>query len=327
MLGLRRCRPQGVLCEEIVTFLLAGYRNRIGASKSARRAPFGRNPRHPARRDELWFDRRPALAFCLSMIPRVTPEGMLFGKPDSTFPDHAQEPCCGSATPYRITSTRQDRSDIGRKGGLQSRSPRLCRNVTTCRITTAARGRARIVARPLIARATPDDFRADRCRGSRSRRQHCGHAGARADPRRDGGIDPPCRGACRRRRGARASATSRRAILGELAGAIALDPPCADRGEGRDRPSDTRNAAARTSPRAPRHHAGSPNWSHRRSRSETSRSSSMAAKSARSRSSANPATKSPSSGKMRPRSRARSYCSMWRWSESSTCCSAACSAR
>jgi hypothetical protein len=48
-------------------------------------------------RDELWFDRHPALAFCLSMIPRVKPEGMLFGKPDSTpdqvrgrlFPDHA----------------------------------------------------------------------------------------------------------------------------------------------------------------------------------------------------------------------------------------------
>jgi len=42
--------------------------------------------------------RHPALAFCLSMIPRVKPEGMLFGKPDSTrrvkarrqaFPDHA----------------------------------------------------------------------------------------------------------------------------------------------------------------------------------------------------------------------------------------------
>jgi hypothetical protein len=40
-------------------------------------------------RDELWLDRHPALAFCLSMIPRVEPEGMLFGKPDSTFPDHA----------------------------------------------------------------------------------------------------------------------------------------------------------------------------------------------------------------------------------------------
>jgi hypothetical protein len=49
-------------------------------------------------RDALWFDRHPALAFCLSMIPRVKPEGMLFGKPDSThrvkargqaFPDHA----------------------------------------------------------------------------------------------------------------------------------------------------------------------------------------------------------------------------------------------
>jgi hypothetical protein len=39
-------------------------------------------------RDELWFDRHPALAFCLSMIPRVKPERMLFGKPDSTFPDH-----------------------------------------------------------------------------------------------------------------------------------------------------------------------------------------------------------------------------------------------
>ena len=42
-----------------------------------------------SRADELWFDRHSALAFCLSMIPRVTPEGMLFGKPDSTFPDHA----------------------------------------------------------------------------------------------------------------------------------------------------------------------------------------------------------------------------------------------
>jgi hypothetical protein len=35
----------------------------------------------PLERDELWFDRRPALAFCLSMI--------FFGKPDSTFSDHA----------------------------------------------------------------------------------------------------------------------------------------------------------------------------------------------------------------------------------------------
>ena len=33
-------------------------------------------------RDELWFDRLPALAFCLSVIPRVTPEGMLFAKPE-----------------------------------------------------------------------------------------------------------------------------------------------------------------------------------------------------------------------------------------------------
>ena len=31
----------------------------------------------------MWFDRHPALAFCLSVIPRVKPEGMLFGKPDS----------------------------------------------------------------------------------------------------------------------------------------------------------------------------------------------------------------------------------------------------
>ena len=46
----------------------------------------------------MWFDRHPALAFCLSMIPRVKPEGMLFGKAESThrvkargqaFPDHA----------------------------------------------------------------------------------------------------------------------------------------------------------------------------------------------------------------------------------------------
>jgi hypothetical protein len=29
------------------------------------------------------------LAFCLSMIPRVKPEDMLFGKPLHTFPDHA----------------------------------------------------------------------------------------------------------------------------------------------------------------------------------------------------------------------------------------------
>ena len=49
-------------------------------------------------RDKLWFDRHPALAFCLSMIPRVKPEGVLFGKPVSThrvkargqaFPHHA----------------------------------------------------------------------------------------------------------------------------------------------------------------------------------------------------------------------------------------------
>jgi len=26
-------------------------------------------------------------AFCLGMIPRVKPEGVLFGKPVSTFPD------------------------------------------------------------------------------------------------------------------------------------------------------------------------------------------------------------------------------------------------
>ena len=53
-------------------------------------------------RDELWFDRHPALAFCLSVIPRVTPEGMLFAKPDSAhrvkargqaFPDHALVRC------------------------------------------------------------------------------------------------------------------------------------------------------------------------------------------------------------------------------------------
>src|SRR5580700_943632 len=53
-------------------------------------------------RDELWFDRLPALAFCLSVIPRVTPEGMLFAKPDSAhrvkargqaFPDHALVRC------------------------------------------------------------------------------------------------------------------------------------------------------------------------------------------------------------------------------------------
>jgi hypothetical protein len=35
------------------------------------------------------MNRHRALAYCLSMIPRVKPEGMLFGKPLHTFPDHA----------------------------------------------------------------------------------------------------------------------------------------------------------------------------------------------------------------------------------------------
>jgi hypothetical protein len=73
-------------------------------------------------RDELWFDRHPALAFCLSMIPRVKPEGMLFGKPDSTFPDHALAEAafantdCGDELLDRIYASRT---------GLSSR-PRLC---------------------------------------------------------------------------------------------------------------------------------------------------------------------------------------------------------
>jgi hypothetical protein len=62
----------------------------VASKKSVLRCRFGEIAAFPAaERDELWFGRHPALAFCLSMIPRVTPEGMLFGKPDSTFPDHA----------------------------------------------------------------------------------------------------------------------------------------------------------------------------------------------------------------------------------------------
>src|ERR1700722_13758080 len=63
------------------------------------RRPTGSACRPPAlERDEPRLDRHPALAFCLSMIPRVKPEGMLFGRPYSTrrvkaqgqaFPDHA----------------------------------------------------------------------------------------------------------------------------------------------------------------------------------------------------------------------------------------------
>jgi hypothetical protein len=35
------------------------------------------------------FDPDLALTFCLRMFPRAEPEGLLFGKPVSTFPDHA----------------------------------------------------------------------------------------------------------------------------------------------------------------------------------------------------------------------------------------------
>jgi hypothetical protein len=38
---------------------------------------------------EKRFDPDLALTFCLRMFPRVEPEGLLFGKPVSTFPDHA----------------------------------------------------------------------------------------------------------------------------------------------------------------------------------------------------------------------------------------------
>ena len=43
----------------------------------------------PLERDDSSSNRHPVLAFCLSMIPRVKAEGMLFGKPLHTFPDHA----------------------------------------------------------------------------------------------------------------------------------------------------------------------------------------------------------------------------------------------
>jgi hypothetical protein len=36
-------------------------------------------------RDDFSSNRHPALCFCWSMIPRVEPEGMLFGKPPHTL--------------------------------------------------------------------------------------------------------------------------------------------------------------------------------------------------------------------------------------------------
>ena len=42
-------------------------------------------------RDGFKLNHNRALDLWWSMIPRVKPEGMLFGKPVSTFPDHALE--------------------------------------------------------------------------------------------------------------------------------------------------------------------------------------------------------------------------------------------
>src|SRR5258707_6460363 len=44
---------------------------------------------HYLERDDFSSNRHPVPSFCLSMIPRVEPEGMLFEKPVPTFPDHA----------------------------------------------------------------------------------------------------------------------------------------------------------------------------------------------------------------------------------------------
>jgi hypothetical protein len=41
------------------------------------------------KRDDLRMNHHRASAHCLRMIPRVKPEGMLFGKPFHTFPDHS----------------------------------------------------------------------------------------------------------------------------------------------------------------------------------------------------------------------------------------------
>jgi len=55
-----------------------------------------RSPRPKA--DDVSPNRHPALASCLSMIPRVEPEGMLFRKPVHTFRDHA----LGRGLPNRL---------------------------------------------------------------------------------------------------------------------------------------------------------------------------------------------------------------------------------
>src|SRR5215211_2460691 len=65
----------------------------------------------------MTFLRHPALSFCLSMIPRVEPEGMLFGKPVPTphqvrgrlFPDHALR---RKGTPLGLNSRAVDDLEI-----------------------------------------------------------------------------------------------------------------------------------------------------------------------------------------------------------------------
>ncbi len=46
-------------------------------------------PGEPIKAQSLQIESIGALTFRWSMIPRIKPEGLLFGKPVSTFPDHA----------------------------------------------------------------------------------------------------------------------------------------------------------------------------------------------------------------------------------------------
>jgi hypothetical protein len=65
--------------------------------------------------DELRMKRHRALALYLGMIPRVEPEGMLFGKPLHTFPDHAFHLLPVTDWPPDTRSDRRARETCGKK--------------------------------------------------------------------------------------------------------------------------------------------------------------------------------------------------------------------
>src|SRR5262249_11902981 len=60
-------------------------------------------------RDDFSSNRRLALLYCWSMIPRVEPEGMLFRKPVSTFRDHALARICRAGCGLRACATQAAR--------------------------------------------------------------------------------------------------------------------------------------------------------------------------------------------------------------------------